>query len=582
MQRSNPIGPEMIRPLFAALAALVLVGCAHMPLGASEGEAPEVDRPVILPIMPAQDPEAALMLGVLVGEIAVRSGQYEEAARYYGAAALLSDDPAIAERATRIALFAQDRNQALQSSERWRQLAPESLDALQLSTVLRLDLGQPDPAAEQMGTVIDLQTVQGGDPYAALGAVVGQTRNREAALEALESLTDQRQDDVGVHRVFAEAALRFAPGEPALEATARGVERFPESVSLRLLRARALDEVGQSDEALEELRTTVASHPESREARFGYARMLAEHDDREMAREEMDRLVEQDPEDVQLLLALALMNLEAEQLGPARTYLERLDALGEREDDIAYYLGRLHEMEDDPEGARQAYERVGGGSHADDARLRAARMTLEVEGESAARERFEQMQQGPDTELARRAYLGEANLLREKGEYTAARERLNRGLVQFPGDTRLLYMRGLVHERQDEIEAAEADFRAILDNDPENVAALNALGYTLADRTDRYEEALDLIERAYAQEPDDAAIIDSYGWVLYRLGRLDEAEDFLRRAYDLSDDGEIASNLAVVLWERGERDEARSILEAALEREPDHERLLRVRDELLE
>lgn len=202
MQWSNPIGPEMIRPLFAALAAVLLAGCAHMPLGASESNAAETnaaetDRPAILPIMPAQDPEAALMLGVLVGEMAVRSGQYEEAARYYGAAALLSDDPAIAERATRIALFAQDRNQALQSSERWRQLAPESLDALQLSTVLRLDLGQPDPAAQQMGEVIDLQAVQGGDPYAALGAVVGQTRNREAALEALRKLTDQRQGRCG-------------------------------------------------------------------------------------------------------------------------------------------------------------------------------------------------------------------------------------------------------------------------------------------------------------------------------------------------------------------------------------------------
>jgi tetratricopeptide (TPR) repeat protein len=116
--------------------------------------------------------------------------------------------------------------------------------------------------------------------------------------------------------------------------------------------------------------------------------------------------------------------------------------------------------------------------------------------------------------------------------------------------------------------------------DPENVSALNALGYTLADRTDRYEEAYDLIQRAFEQRPDDAAIVDSYGWVLYRLGRLDEAVVQLERAYGLMPDGEIASNLAVVLWELGRREESRAIIDEALQLDPDHERLLRVKREL--
>jgi Flp pilus assembly protein TadD len=136
-----------------------------------------------------------------------------------------------------------------------------------------------------------------------------------------------------------------------------------------------------------------------------------------------------------------------------------------------------------------------------------------------------------------------------------------------------------VHERAGDIPAAEADFRAILEVDPENTTALNALGYTLADRTDRYEEAYELILRAYEQRPDDAAIVDSYGWVLYRLGRLEEALEQLQRAYQLLPDSEIASNLAVVLWELGRREESRAIIDEALQREPDHERLLRVKRE---
>ncbi|WP_019627921.1 tetratricopeptide repeat protein [Thioalkalivibrio sp. AKL10] len=576
-----PIGHNMIRSLLALTAVFSLVGCAHTPLDASEP--PESDRPEVLPLMQTQDPEAVLMFSVLAAEIAVRSGEHAEAARYYGAAALLSDDPAIAERATRIALFAREPEHAQRSADRWLRLAPESTDASQVSTVLRINAGDADQAAEQLDSLMNRVVVQGGDPYATLGGVIGQAQDQQAAMETMHLLAERRRDDVGVHRVQAEAALRFGePGEEVLAVTERAAERFPESVQLRLLHARAQSEAGHDDAAVETLRATVEAHPDNREARLGYARVLTEMEDDVFAREEMDRLVEMAPEDTQLLLALALMNLEAEQLGPARDYLERLDALGERENDVAYYLGRLHEMADEPEAALGAYARVEAGDHAEDARLRSARLTLKHDGAEAARDLFDPMQQGVDEDLARRAYLAEANALRERGEYADARSRLNRGLVQFPGNTQLLYLRGLVHEREDDIAAAEADFRTILESDPENVAALNALGYTLADRTDRYDEAYELILRAYEREPDDAAIIDSYGWVLYRLGRLEEAETQLRRAYSLSDDGEIASNLAVVLWERGEREEAREVLEAALDREPGHERLQRVRNDLIE
>ncbi|WP_026280075.1 tetratricopeptide repeat protein [Thioalkalivibrio sp. ALJ1] len=576
-----PTGYNMIRSLLALIAMLSLAGCAHSPLDASE--APESDRPEVRALTQVEDPEAALMFSVLIAEIAVRSGQEAEAARYYGAAALLSDDPAIAERATRIALFARDLAQAQQSADRWLRLAPDSLDASQVSTVLRINTGDAEQAAEQLDSLMDRLLAEGSDPYPTLGGVIGQVQDRAAALETMRLLSERRSDDVGVHRVHAEAALRFAdPGADVLTVTERATERFPESVPLQLLHARALREAGEVEAAMEILRATVEAHPDSREARMGYARVLAEHDDGDFARQEMDRLVEAAPEDTQLLLALALMNLEAEQLEPARDYLERLDARGEREHEVAYYLGRLHEMADEPEAALAAYARVETGDYVDDARLRTARLTLERDGSEVARALFDPMQQGVDEDLARRAYLAEANILREMGDYAEARGRLNRGLVQFPGDTRLLYLRGLVHEREDDIDAAEADFRAILESDPENVAALNALGYTLADRTERFEEAYELILRAYEQEPDDAAIVDSYGWVLYRLGRLEEAETQLRRAYELMPDGEIASNLAVVLWERGDREEARAILEAALEREPDHERLQRVRDELTE
>ncbi|MGM0553223.1 MAG: tetratricopeptide repeat protein [Pseudomonadota bacterium] len=570
----------MIRKLLVVAAALGLAGCAHNPLGSAEP--PGVDAPRMVNVSQARDPESALIFSILAAEIALRSGENAEASRYYGAASLLTGDPAIAERATRIALFADDRPQALRSAERWLQLDPERMEAVQIATVLHMDAGEAQPAAAQMERVITRLQAEGTDPYPVLGSLVGQVDNRDGALAALRELAERRPDDAGVQRVWVEASLRFDSADAALLVAAEAAERFPDSLPLRLLHARALDAAERTGEALDLLQATAEAHPDSREARLAYARALVEEGDRETVRRELDRMLERSPDDEQLLLAVALLSLEAEQLGPARDYLERLDALGTRTDEVAYYLGRLHELEGDPAGARAAYQRVGGDEHQADAELRLARLTLEQEGPEAARAAFERLQQGADDERARRAYIVEANALRATGRYAEARARLNRGLIQFPGDTGLLYLRGLVHEREENIDRAETDFRAILEHDPDNVAALNALGYTLADRTDRYEEALELIKQAYAQEPNDAAIIDSYGWVLYRLGRLEEAEAHLRRAYGLMEDGEIASNLAVVLWERGAREEARAILESALEREPRHERLLRVRDDLFE
>ena len=149
------------------------------------------------------------------------------------------------------------------------------------------------------------------------------------------------------------------------------------------------------------------------------------------------------------------------------------------------------------------------------------------------------------------------------------------GLAAYPDDPALLYARALTWERRDDIAHAEADFRRILVAEPDNVNALNALGYTLADRTTRYAEALQLIDRARAAEPDSAAIIDSYGWVLYRLGRTKEALPELRRAYSMQKDPEIASHLGEVLWVMGQKDEARRYFDEARKLDPENRSLQR-------
>lgn len=571
--------PVMSRLLAVALPALLLAGCAQTNLNASGSE--YIEAPPILSMSgteATEDSEARVLFSLLAAELAAQAGDYEQASTYYLAAARLSSDVQVAERATRLALFARNHRRALAGAERWLELSPGSIEAMQIAAVLMTTTGRDDKAAELLEAIVD--EVGTDEGYRVVVSLLAQSEDRETALRAVERLVDANPDEAAGWQAHAELALRFERLERAREIARAGVDRFPDAVHLRMTLAGVLTEMEDDDAALAALSAAVDMHPDRRDVRLAYARALVDVEDFERVRPELDRLLAMDPEDADLLLTTALLSLEAGRFGLAREYLEHLLASGRRTSDAHYYLGRLHEQADDPEAARRSYRAVGAGEHADDARLRVARLTAELEGYAAARPILEDLQQDPDEGIALRAYLVEANVLRDKGEFDAALERLARGLVEFPGSEQLLYLRGLVHERAGNIQAAEADFRAILEMDPENVSALNALGYTLADRTERYEEAYDLITRAYEQRPDDAAIIDSYGWVLYRMGRIDEALVKLERAYDLMKDSEIASNLAVVLWQVGRREESRAIIEEALERDPGHERLRRVSREL--
>jgi len=196
-----------------------------------------------------------------------------------------------------------------------------------------------------------------------------------------------------------------------------------------------------------------------------------------------------------------------------------------------------------------------------------------TEGFSRLRELQSDAQADEDTR--RDAYLLEADLHRRDKARDAEIDAFARGLAAYPDDGTLLYGRALMWERLDDIPRAEADFRKLLAIDQDDANALNALGYTLADRTNRYQEALELIARAVAAEPDNAAFVDSYGWVLYRLGRNREALAELRRAFTLRKDAEIAAHLAEVLWVMGQREEARKYFEESRKLDPDNRALQR-------
>jgi tetratricopeptide (TPR) repeat protein len=352
------------------------------------------------------------------------------------------------------------------------------------------------------------------------------------------------------------------------------VRRFPGEPRVALLRVRQLRLAGDGDAAralLAETRDAARLVPDLRYA------IAMEYEALNEPRAAQDVLAD-GPQDLRTLAMRASLLAQAEDKDALGALYEELRrGAGDPNPLQRLLLGQVAEYLERHGEALDWYQSVPGGEQRLQARLRATRMLHKLErgDEAYAALRALQNDAAAEEEYRRAAYLMEAELRAEDEDADGEYDAYARGLAAWPDEPSLLYARGLMWERRDDIPRAEADLRRILVADPENVAALNALGYTLADRTTRYEEALELIDRARIAEPDNAAIIDSYGWVLYRLGRKEEALVELRRAYTMQKDAEIAAHVAEVLWELGRRDEARKYFDEARKLDPDNRSLQR-------
>lgn len=520
--------------------------------------------------------EPASLTPVMAGEFALQAGKLPEAARWYLEAAEAGrDDAGLAERATRIAMLADDDKRATRALALWEKRAPRSLAMRSAAAALDLRKGDVKGARTELATLL-----RDPDPRGwkfALAALVGGGRDPAAAADVLGRLVDDNAipNQLEPWQEFGRLAMRMDRPELARRMVDEVVRRFPGEPRVALLNASLMFQAGKTDEALAALRSVeprTADDPELRNAvAIAYDAMGdAESAERVLAVGPQNvqtwgmraSLLAKQKDDAALLALYTDLSKQATKPDPAQRLL-----LGK----IAEYLKRHAEAVD-------WYLSVPGGEERAEARLRAASAQYELGQTDKAFAGVHAIQSDAmiDDEARRDAYLLEAELRQRGDDLPGELDALARGLAAYPDENALLYARALAWERRDDVPRAEADLRKILVTEPENVAALNALGYTLADRTPRYQEALELIDRARVAEPDNAAIVDSYGWVLYRLGRNEEALVQLRRAWTLAKDPEIAAHVGEVLWVLGRKDEARRFFDEARKLDPENRALQRV------
>ncbi len=553
------------------LAVLMLAGCAT---------APESSRPTA-PLQTdaiASDPKADLMYELLVGEVAGQMGHLEDAVVHYVSASMRSDDPRIAERATRIAVYAQDDTQALVAAERWVALAPDNMEARQFAAVLYVRNDQPQQAVVHFEELLKASAATPDHGFLLIGSILSREADAPKAMDAMALLVSRHPREAHAHFVLANLALRAERYDVVIRASEQALALDPDLVDARVMRARALLAQGETERALADMQGMLKEMPKNHDLRLTYARMLVQVQRYDLALEQFEIVSKARPDDADLLYTLGLLSMEAERYDHAERYLKRVIKSGRNQNEAKYYLGRIDEQRKRYKSAMKWFLSVGEGEFFWDAQARTAAMMAHLGRFDEARGHLKRLRdQVSDQDTQVRLYLAEGQLLREQKAYAEGMALYDQALMQFPGHGDLLYARALMAEKVDRLDLLEADLRAILAREPDNATAMNALGYTLADKTDRQQEALRLIQRAYELRPDDPAVIDSMGWVHFRLGQYAEAERYLRQAYTLLDDAEVAAHLAEVLWVQGRAEEAMGIMNEALKKNPDNEVLLEFR-----
>ena len=557
---------------------LVLAGCQTLLRTEAEStEQPSAELPFAVPVSGPKELDSDIVFSYLVGEIGAQRGDLTAAYGHYLHAAIIAHDAYAAERATRIALFRQDLPGALRATRRWVELAPNDTEARQHAIVMFLRDGQADEARSQADALLRIAGASDQDGFLQIAGVLSKEKDKASGLRLVRELSQQYPDDA--RTFFAQAVLEAGAEEVSAAETSlrRAIALDAKWEKPWILLSRVLAGQGRDAEARELLADGLRQRPQATALRTTYARLLVDAEQFYDAFRQFQILRKQSPEDDDILYAVGMLSMQAERWDDARDAWQTLRNLDKRHEEATYYLAQVEEATDNPAVAVGLYAAVNKGPLRPDAALRLAVLKGEM---GQLREAREILQQVRVLDAARSvdAYLTEVRLFQEYGSQDDVLTTFETALRAHPGNSDLLYSRAIYAAEIQRVDWLERDLGVVLAGEPDNADALNALGYTLADQTDRFEEAFGYIQKAYKLKPDNPAVLDSMGWVYYRLGQLDLALDYLRRAHKKMQDPEIAAHLGEVLWISGDHEQARRVWNDAMASNPDDEKLRAVVD----
>lgn len=573
---------------------LLVSACAQLPPSGPAGTAtstasapakvvsatPAADAPK--PAKPAEDlPDVALtpdiMVKILSAEIAFQRDDWQFAYVTLLGLAQQTRDPRLARRASEIALTAKRPSEALAAVRLWHELAPDSEQALQyyLSFIVlsdNLEEAQPIFAARLQQAPPKLR----GGMMLQIQRTLARAKDKPAVLPMLETLVAPYLTLPEAHLALSQAAFAAGDGARAVTEAQTALTIKPDSELAILMLAQVTPDKPSATKAVAAF---LAHYPKSREVRIAYARLLVEQKQYQPARTEFATLLKSDPKDLTTLFALGTLSAELNDYPAAERYLTSyIQQLSKTPDEARdptqalLVLAQIAQERKDTDAALKWLAQIEPGPAYVGAQIRRAQLVAARGEVDKARQMLTEISTDGEREQTQ-VILAESQILRDANRTPEALEVLKTALEHAPDNTDLLYDYAMLAEKLDNLPLMEGALRHVIQLAPNNQQAYNALGYSLAERNLRLPEALKLIEKALQLAPDDPFILDSMGWVQYRLGKLPEAEQYLRRAYALQPDVEIGVHLGEVLWVKGQRDDAQKLWRDARSKDPKNDAL---------
>ncbi len=565
------------RRLLTGLAPVLLLGCSSVPMAPGTAYAQSSDS-----ISRSQaDADSQLMFEIMISELAGRRGQLDVAMTGYLRAAGKTDDPRVSERATRLASFGRQWADAEMAARRWQELDAESVDAPQFLAQALMQQGKSEEAAEQYIEIVKLSSEK-EETLREIQASV-QAADADQIVGIMTSLSDAFPTLAESHLAMARAFLLKGDRESAVASADKALAIEPKNTPAILLKAESLSVMGQPEAGLKVAKDALEQDPDNVRLRLGYAQVMVQAGRYDEVGEQLDEIFAADSLNPDTLLTISSLALDSRRVERARVYLTRLLETGEYQDQANYYLARISDQQQDYYTAIEFYDAVEGGDLQLRSQIRVAELLGRIGEVEQGRERLKDLATVHSNPGLQTQFLtAESRLLQSADRPQEAVDVLSGGLERFPENGDLLYARALAADAAGNEKMLLDDLNMLIDLQPDNAHALNALGYHLADNNRELDKAEELLIKANELLPNDPAIMDSLGWLFYRQGKLDEAIELLQQAFVLLPDSEIAAHLGEALWLSGREQEATDVIQNALAKDPDDDKLLLVKQKYIE
>jgi tetratricopeptide (TPR) repeat protein len=567
-----------------AVAPQKQAGSAPAPQPATPAAEPEAalavaETPATPEVLPNNELTGDLLFRITKAELEFKQGQWQGAYITMMALAQQTRDPRLARRAAEMALTAKQGSEALSAIRLWRSLAPDSDEATQYFlgfAVVMDDLTEAEQIFEKR--LKEAQPAVRGLAMMQMQQFLLRAKDKQAAFRLEERVLMPYDDMQESHLILAQGAFALNDVDRARTEAARALAIKPDSELAILTTAQVS---GDLDAAIKVLTGFLEKYPNAREVRAAYARILVDAKQYEPARQEFLTLLKDQPDNIATLYALGVMAMQTNDVPNAEKYFTRFVAvLADHPSDdrdpskVLMILAQIAEQRGDADAAYNWLEKVDGSDEKIylAARMKMATLTARKGNVDEARRQLAELKPADPADQAQ-VFQADAQLLRDAGDHRTAYVVLENAVKRYPDNPDLLYDFALVAEKMGRLELMETALRQVMIAAPDNQHAYNALGYSLAERNERLPEAYSLIDKAMKMAPGDPFIMDSMGWVQFRMGNLKEAEAFLRRAYALRNDPEIAVHLGEVLFAKGDTSGAQKMWQEAHSKDPKNDAL---------